>query len=108
MTLQVENTEQFENAQVAVVQSCGMGAALAHTACANHRVMDGYLPLKTQSMRCIILSHPYHAEVGIAFPGHHEKIPTKKYNTRVFLALRAAGPKYMWPNYASGQKSLGP
>ena len=36
-----------------------MGAALVDTACANHRVMDGYLPLKTQSMRCIILSHPY-------------------------------------------------
>ena len=31
-----------------------MGTALAHPACANHRVMDGYLPLKTQSMRCII------------------------------------------------------
>ena len=74
VTLKVENTEQFENAQVAVVQWCGMGAALAHTACANHRVMDGYLPLKTQSMRCIILSHPYHAEVQIAFPGYHEKI----------------------------------
>ena len=53
----------------AAVAGSRMGAALAHTACANHRVMDGYLPLKTQSMRRIILSHPYYTELGIPFTG---------------------------------------